>query len=80
MKQGDHYVVNGSKMFITNARYGTLYSLVVKTDPQADPPYAGISLFAAEKGPGVTVGRQIGGVLVSVGAAAPGAQTGRGVA
>jgi len=59
VKQGDHYVVNGSKMFITNARYGTLYSLVVKTNPQADPPYAGISLFAAEKGPGVTVGRQL---------------------
>src|SRR6266850_2462556 len=60
VRQGDHYVVNGSKMFITNARYGTLYSLVVKTNPQADPPYSGISLFAAEKdAPGVTIGRDI---------------------
>jgi len=60
IRQGDHYLVNGSKMFITNARYGTLYSLAAKTDPHADPPYKGISLFAAEKdAPGVTVGRDI---------------------
>src|SRR5437016_2537543 len=38
-RQGDHYVVNGSKMFITNARTATIYSLVVKTDPSADPPH-----------------------------------------
>src|SRR6059036_3305735 len=60
VRDGDHYVVNGSKMFITNARTATIYSLVVKTDPSADPPYKGISLFAAEKdAPGVTIGRDI---------------------
>ena len=60
VRHGDHYVVNGSKMFITNARTATIYSLVAKTDPSADPPYRGISLFAAEKdAPGVTVGRQL---------------------
>jgi alkylation response protein AidB-like acyl-CoA dehydrogenase len=59
VRRGDHYVVNGAKMFITNARTATLYSLVVKTDPQADPPHRGISLFAAERGPGLTVGRDI---------------------
>ena len=60
VRRGDHYVVNGSKMFITNARTATIYSLVAKTDPCADPPYKGISLFAAEKdAPGVTVGRQL---------------------
>ncbi len=58
-RDGDHYVVNGSKMFITNARTATIYSLVVKTDPSADPPHKGISLLAAEKGPGLTVGRDI---------------------
>jgi alkylation response protein AidB-like acyl-CoA dehydrogenase len=59
-RRGDHYVVNGSKMFITNARTATIYSLVAKTEPSADPPYKGISLFAAEKdAPGVTVGRQL---------------------
>ncbi|TMA62263.1 MAG: acyl-CoA dehydrogenase [Deltaproteobacteria bacterium] len=60
VRRGDHYVVNGSKMFITNARTATIYSLVAKTEPNADPPYKGISLFAAEKdAPGVTVGRQL---------------------
>src|SRR5213595_606534 len=60
VRRGDHYVVNGSKMFITNARTATIYSLVAKTDPSADPPYKAISLFAAEKdAPGVTVGRQL---------------------
>jgi len=60
VRRGDHYVVNGSKMFITNARTATIYSLVAKTEPSADPPYKGISLFAAEKdAPGVAVGRQL---------------------
>jgi alkylation response protein AidB-like acyl-CoA dehydrogenase len=58
-RDGDHYVVNGSKMFITNARTATIYSLVVKTDPTANPPHKGISLFAAERGPGITVSRDI---------------------
>src|SRR3989442_684898 len=59
-RQGDHYVVNGSKMFITNARTATIYSLVVKTDASADPPDKGISLLAAEKdAPGLTIGRDI---------------------
>jgi alkylation response protein AidB-like acyl-CoA dehydrogenase len=59
VRRGDHYVVNGSKMFITNARTATVYSLAAKTDPGADPPYKGISLFAAEPGPGLTVGRDL---------------------
>jgi alkylation response protein AidB-like acyl-CoA dehydrogenase len=59
-REGDHWVVNGSKMFITNAQTATIYSLVVKTDPKADPPHKGISLFAAERGAGLVVGRRIG--------------------
>ncbi len=58
-RRGDTYVLNGSKMFITNARHGTLYAIAVKTDPQADPPYRGISMFVGEKGPGLTVSRDI---------------------
>ena len=50
-RDGDHYVVNGSKMFITNARTATIYSLLAKTDPTANPPHKGITLFAAEKRP-----------------------------
>jgi alkylation response protein AidB-like acyl-CoA dehydrogenase len=58
-RDGDHYVVNGSKMFITNARTATIYSLLTKTDPKADPPHKGMTLFAAERGPGLAVGRDI---------------------
>lgn len=59
-KQGDVYLINGSKMFITNGRHGNILALAAKTDPQANPPYKGISLFAVEKGaPGLTVSRDI---------------------
>ncbi len=59
IRKGDSYVVNGSKMFVTNGRHGNLYALVAKTDPAAAPPYKGMSLFVAETGPGVTVSRDI---------------------
>src|SRR5512143_1799288 len=58
-RRGDSYVVNGSKMFVTNGREGGVYALVCKTDPQADPPHKGMSLLIAEKGPGVTISRDI---------------------
>jgi alkylation response protein AidB-like acyl-CoA dehydrogenase len=58
-RDGDQYVINGTKTLITNARSATVFSLVAKTDPTADPPHRGISLFAAEKGPGATVSRDI---------------------
>lgn len=59
-KHGDHYLINGSKMFITNARHGNILAVAVKTNPEADPAYTGISLFAVEKGaPGLTVSRDI---------------------
>lgn len=56
---GDHYLLTGSKMFITNGRHGDLYGVVCKTDPEADPAYQGISLMLAQKGPGLTVVRDI---------------------
>jgi alkylation response protein AidB-like acyl-CoA dehydrogenase len=59
-KQGDMYILNGSKMFITNSRHGNILCVAAKTDPTAKPGYKGISLFAAEKGaPGFTVSRDI---------------------
>jgi alkylation response protein AidB-like acyl-CoA dehydrogenase len=59
-RQGDGYLVNGSKMWITNGRYGNTFVLAAKTDPKADPPYAGISAFVIEKGgDGFRVGRDI---------------------
>jgi alkylation response protein AidB-like acyl-CoA dehydrogenase len=60
VRRGDRYVVNGTKMFITNGRRGTIFSLAVKTDPKARPPYKGISLLLVEKGhPGFQVGRDL---------------------
>lgn len=59
VRRGDVYVLNGSKMFITNARTATVYAIAAKTDPQAEPPYRGISLFLGEKGSGLTVSRDI---------------------
>lgn len=44
------YVINGSKMWITNGRYGNTFILAAKTDTEADPPHKGISAFIIEKG------------------------------
>src|SRR5262249_3756612 len=44
------YLINGSKMWITNGRYGNTFVLAAKTDTKADPPYKGISAFIIEKG------------------------------
>lgn len=52
---GDHYVVNGSKTWITNSMYGDGTLLLVKTNPQAQPRHKGMSLLIAEKGPGFNV-------------------------
>ncbi len=60
VRRGDRYVVNGTTMFITNGRRGNVFSVAVKTDPKAKPPYAGISLLLVEKGhPGFQVGRDL---------------------
>ncbi len=52
---GDHYVVNGSKTWITNSLHGHMTLLLVKTDPEAKPRHKGMSLLIAEKGPGFNV-------------------------
>ena len=59
VRDGDEYVVNGSKTLITNGRHGNTFGLVVKTNPEAKPAYRGISIFIAEKGPGFNVIRDI---------------------
>ena len=48
-REGDHYVLNGSKMFITNGVHADLYILAARTDPEAKGS-RGISLFVIEKG------------------------------
>ena len=57
---GGIYHVNGSKMWITNARHGNTFLLLAKTDPAARPAYHGMSAFIIEKGAhGMNVGRDI---------------------
>ncbi len=58
-RDGDHYVVNGAKTWITNSMYGNTLALLVKTDPAASPRHKGMSLFIAEKGPGFKVARKL---------------------
>ena len=59
-RQGnDAYVVNGTKMWISNGIHGQIFALLVKTDPTAEPRHHGMSLFLAEKGPGLTVSRKL---------------------
>jgi alkylation response protein AidB-like acyl-CoA dehydrogenase len=57
---GDHYVVNGSKMWITNARYADPLPVLVKTDPTASPAHKGMSVLLIEAGtPGFEVTKDI---------------------
>ncbi|WP_027408792.1 acyl-CoA dehydrogenase family protein [Anoxybacteroides tepidamans] len=60
IRQGDYYVVNGQKTFITNGIHADLVIVVCKTDPHAKPPHKGISLLAVERGtPGFSRGRKL---------------------
>jgi isovaleryl-CoA dehydrogenase len=54
-RDGDDYVVNGSKTWITNARRSQLVALLCKTDPRAEPAHRGVSILLVEKGPGFVV-------------------------
>ena len=58
-REGDHYVVNGAKTWITNSGQGNCIALLVKTDPTAEPRHKGMSLLLAEKGPGFIVSRKL---------------------
>ncbi len=61
VRDGDDYVLNGTKMFVTNGVHGKLFAVLTKTDPKAKPRYTGMSTFIVEKEttPGMTVGRII---------------------
>ncbi len=59
-RDGDSYILNGQKTFISNGQLCDLVIVVAKTDPNADPPYAGVSLFVVEDGtPGFEKGRRL---------------------
>ena len=58
-RDGDSYVVTGSKTWITNARRSGLIALLCKTDPAARPRHKGISVLLVEHGPGLTVSKDL---------------------
>lgn len=58
-RDGDRYLVNGTKTWISNGIHGSCFALLVKTDPAAQPRHKGTSLFLAEKAPGFTVSRKL---------------------
>ncbi|HET6237666.1 MAG TPA: acyl-CoA dehydrogenase family protein [Acetobacteraceae bacterium] len=58
-RDGDAYIINGTKTWISNGIHGSCFALLVKTDPTAEPRHRGMSMFLAEKGPGFTVSRKL---------------------
>jgi alkylation response protein AidB-like acyl-CoA dehydrogenase len=58
-RDGDEWVINGTKTWITNARRSGLIALLCRTDPSAAPPHVGISILLVEKGPGLTISRDL---------------------
>jgi len=60
IRQGDEYVINGQKTFISIGLLNDLVIVAAKTDPQASPPTKGISLICVESGtPGYNKGRKL---------------------
>jgi len=59
-RDGDHFVINGAKIFISNGQIGDLFIVVCKTDPDATPAHKGISLILVEAStPGFVRGRKL---------------------
>jgi alkylation response protein AidB-like acyl-CoA dehydrogenase len=52
IRDGDDYVVNGQKMWLTNGLRAGIVMTLVKTDPDTDPPHRGMSMLIIEKEPG----------------------------
>ncbi|HOO45670.1 MAG TPA: acyl-CoA dehydrogenase family protein, partial [Deltaproteobacteria bacterium] len=60
LRDGDEYILNGQKTFISNGILCDLVLVAALTDPPADPPYTGISLIGVEAGtPGFEKGRNL---------------------
>jgi alkylation response protein AidB-like acyl-CoA dehydrogenase len=58
-REGDEYVINGEKTWISNARRAGLVALLCKTDPTATPKHRGISILLVEKVPGFVVSKDM---------------------
>ncbi len=58
-RDGDHYVLNGTKTWISNGIQGSCFAILTKTDPDAQPRHRGMSMFLCEKGPGFEASRKL---------------------
>ena len=58
VRDGDDYIINGTKTWISNALHADCFALLVKTDPAANPRYKGMGLFIADKRDGFTTGKK----------------------
>ena len=58
-KDGNHYVINGTKTWITNGVYGSCFGVLVKTDSAAQPRHKGMTMFLCEKGEGFRTAKKI---------------------
>lgn len=60
VRDGDHYIINGQKTFISSGQHCDLIVVAAKTNPKANPPHAGISLILVEAStPGFKRGRNL---------------------
>ena len=58
-RKGDGYIVSGTKTWISNGLHGSVFALLVKTNPDALPRHKGMSLLIADKREGFTVSRKL---------------------
>ena len=58
-RDGEHYVLNGTKTWISNGIQGSCFAVLVKTDPEAEPRHKGMTMFLCEKGQGFTASRKL---------------------
>ena len=58
VRDGDDYLLNGSKLWVTNGLHGSIFAVLTRTNTTLDPPYRGMSVFLVERGtPGLSTSR-----------------------
>jgi alkylation response protein AidB-like acyl-CoA dehydrogenase len=58
VRDGQDYVLNGTKLWVTNGVHGSIFAVLARTDTAIQPPYRGMSVFLVEKGtPGLSASR-----------------------
>jgi alkylation response protein AidB-like acyl-CoA dehydrogenase len=58
-REGDSYVLNGTKTWISNGIQGSCFAVLAKTDPDAQPRHKGMAMLLCEKGPGFGASRKL---------------------